>query len=87
MMQITQFFLEGESPTLNNIEITNYFNYEPRFNCVFSRNNLPKIKDGAYVINSMIKIVKERIGFHYSLIEMQLHTLILLEFNIFHKKY
>ena len=36
---------------LNNIEITNYFNYEPRFNGVFSRNNLPRIKDGAYVIN------------------------------------
>ena len=28
-----------------------YFNYEPRFNGAFSRNNLPKIKDGAYIIN------------------------------------
>ena len=36
---------------LNNIEITNYFNYEPEFSGVFSRNNLPRIKDGAYVIN------------------------------------
>ena len=36
---------------LNSIEITNYFNYEPRFIGVFSRNNLPTIKDGAYVIN------------------------------------
>ena len=36
---------------LNNIEITNYFNYEPRFNGVFSRSNLPRIKDQAYVIN------------------------------------
>ena len=36
---------------LNNIEITNYFNDEPRFNGVFSRNNLARIKDGAYVIN------------------------------------
>ena len=36
---------------LNNIEITNHFKYEPRFNGVFSRNNLPKIKDGEYVIN------------------------------------
>ena len=26
---------------LNNITITNYLNYEPRFNDVFSRNNLP----------------------------------------------
>ena len=24
---------------------------EPKFNGVYSRNNLPKIKDGAYVIN------------------------------------
>ena len=36
---------------LNNIEITNYFKYEPRFNEVFSRNNLHRIKDGAYLIN------------------------------------
>ena len=36
---------------MNNIDITNYFKYEPRFNGVFSRNNLPKLKDGGYVIN------------------------------------
>ena len=36
---------------LSNIEITEYFNYEPRFNNVFSRNNLPRIKDRVYVIN------------------------------------
>ena len=36
---------------LNNIEIINYFNYDSRFNGVFSRNNLSRIKDGAYVIN------------------------------------
>ena len=36
---------------LNNIEINNYFNDEPRFNSVFPRNNLPRIKDGVYVIN------------------------------------
>ena len=33
------------------MEITNYFNYESRFNGVFSRNNLPRIKDEAYVLN------------------------------------
>ena len=27
-----------------------YFNYEARFN-VFPKDNLPKIKDGAYVVN------------------------------------
>ena len=36
---------------LNNTEITSLFNYKPRFNDVFSRNNLPRIKDGAYIIN------------------------------------
>ena len=36
---------------LTNIKITKYFNYEPRFNVVFSRDNLPKIKDGEYFIN------------------------------------
>ena len=37
---------------LTNFEIQRYYKNEPRFNGVFSRNNLPKkIKDGAYVIN------------------------------------
>ena len=34
-----------------NIEITNYFNCKPRFNGVFSRKNLPRIKNRAYSIN------------------------------------
>ena len=33
------------------MEINNYFNYEPRFNGVFSINNLSRIRDGAYDIN------------------------------------
>ena len=37
--------------SLNNIKITNYFKYERRFNGVFSRSNLHRIKYGAYVIN------------------------------------
>ena len=36
---------------LSNTEITNCFNDEPIFNGVFSRKNLPRIKDGVYVIN------------------------------------
>ena len=37
---------------LTNFEITEYYENEPRFNGVYSRNNLPKtIKKGAYVIN------------------------------------
>ena len=37
---------------LTNIKISEYYKNEPRFNGVYSRNNLPnKIKKGAYVIN------------------------------------
>ena len=37
---------------LTNIEINEYYKNEPKFNGVYSRNNLPnKIKKGAYVIN------------------------------------
>ena len=37
---------------LTNIEISEYYANEPRFNGVYSRNDLPKtIKKGAYVIN------------------------------------
>ena len=37
---------------LTNIEISEYYKNEPRFNGVYSRNNLPnKIEKGAYVIN------------------------------------
>ena len=37
---------------LTNFDIQKYYQNEPRFNGVFSRNNLPKIiKDGVYVIN------------------------------------
>ena len=36
---------------LINFEIQKYFQNKPKFNGVCSRNDLPKIKDGAYVIN------------------------------------
>ena len=37
---------------LTNFEIQKFYKNEPRFNSIFSRNNLPKkIRDGAYVIN------------------------------------
>ena len=35
----------------------------------------------------MTEKVKEHVGFHYLLTEIQLHTLILLELNIFLKRY
>ena len=36
---------------LTNFEIQKYYQNEPRFNGGYSRDNLPKIKDGAYIIN------------------------------------
>ena len=39
------------SHPLTNFEIEKYYQNEPKFNGVYSRNNLPKIKDGTYVIN------------------------------------
>ena len=36
---------------LTNFEILKYHQNKPRLNSVYSRNNLPKTKDGAYLIN------------------------------------
>ena len=36
---------------LTNFEVQKYYQKEPTFNGVYLRNNLPKIKDGEYVIN------------------------------------
>ena len=46
-----QGFLTPPYP-LTNFEIQKYYQNEPRFTGVYSRDNVPgKIKDGAYVIN------------------------------------
>ena len=48
---------------LTNFEIQKYYQNEPRFNGVYSRDNLPKkIKDGAYVINLNKTLMLEHIG-------------------------
>ena len=39
------------SHPLTNFEIQKFNQNKPKFNAVYSRNNLPKIKDGTYVIN------------------------------------
>ena len=39
------------SHPLTNFEIQKYCQNEPRFNGVYSRDNLPRIRDGVYVIN------------------------------------
>ena len=36
---------------LTNFEIKKYYQNEPKFNGVYSRNNLSKIKDWTYIIN------------------------------------
>ena len=36
---------------LTNFEIQKYYQNEPRFDVFFPRDNLQKIKDGAYIIN------------------------------------
>ena len=36
---------------LTNFKIQKYYQNEPKFNSVYSRNNLPKMKDGVYVKN------------------------------------
>ena len=41
----------SSTPSSGNIDITKYFNYEPRFNGVFSRDNLPRIKDETLLLN------------------------------------
>ena len=40
-----------QNHSLTNFEIQKYYQNGPKSNGVYSRNNLPKIKDGAYVIN------------------------------------
>ena len=37
--------------SLTNFGIQKYYQNEPKINGVYFRNNLPKIKDGAYVTN------------------------------------
>ena len=36
---------------ITNFEIQKYYQNKPKFNGVYSRNNLPKIKHRAYIIN------------------------------------
>ena len=36
---------------LSNFEIQKYYQNEPKFNGIYSRNSLPKIKGGVYVIS------------------------------------
>ena len=68
-----------------NFEIQKYHN-QPRFNGVYSRDNLPNIKDGAYVINLD---EYSNIGTHWIalyVLNNMLVILIVFEKNIFQRK-
>ena len=70
---------------LTNFDIQKYYENEPRFNGVFSRDNLPKKKNKgwAYVINLD---EYEDFGTHWIalfLTEMKLFILMVLVLNIF----
>ena len=68
---------------LTNFEIQKYYQNEPNFNGVYSRNNLPELKDGAYVI----KLDEfKSIGTHWIALYVNgdiIYNLIALELNIF----
>ena len=73
--------------SLTNFEIQKYYQNEPKFNGVYSKNNLPKIKDGTYVIN--LDVYKP-IGTHWIALyvnDNNVTHLIALELNIFQKKF
>ena len=72
------------SHPLTNFEIQKYYQNEPRFNGVYSKDNLhDKIKDGGYVINldEYFNIRTHWIACMYEIIKSL--TLIVLELNIF----
>ena len=50
---------------LTNFQIQKYYQNEPRFNGVYSRDNLRKIKDGAYKYIVMSTLILELIGLLY----------------------
>ena len=49
--QLEQVKSFNTTTSLTNFEIQKYYENEPKFNGVYSRNNLSKIKDGACIIN------------------------------------
>ena len=72
---------------LTNFEIQKYYQMEPRFNGVYSRNNLPeKMRDGAYVINFDKYADVVHFGLLYFVNEVRLFISILLVLDMFLKK-
>ena len=78
------------SHPLTNLEMQKYYQNDPRFNEVYSRDNLPKIKDGANVINldEYSDIETHSIALHaLNNNGIMLFILIVLELNIFQKQF
>ena len=70
---------------LTNFEIQKYYPNKPRFNVVFSRDNLPKkIQDAEYVIN--LVQMQSHIGLLYFVTEVKLFISVVLVLNMFLKK-
>ena len=70
---------------LTNFDIQKYYQKEPKFNGVYSRTNLPKLKDGACVIN--LDEFKS-IGTHLIALYVNGNNILTaLELNIFQKKF
>ena len=84
-MEIKWIFNAASS--FNKFEIQKYYENDPRFNGVFSRDNLPKkIKDGAFVIN--LDEYKD-VGAHWIALfckKSEIVYLIVLVLNMFLKK-
>ena len=75
---------------LTNLEMQKYYQNDPRFNEVYSRDNLPKIKNGANVINldEYSDIETHSIALHaLNNNGIMLFILIVLELNIFQKQF
>ena len=78
---------------LTNFEMQKYYQNEPKFSVVYSRNTLPKIKDGSWAINHDDF---KSIGFHWialyvngnidEYLTMQ-YISIVSELNVFQKKF
>ena len=60
--QLEKARIFNATSSFNKFEVQKYYQNEPKFNGVYSRNNLPKIKDGAYVINL---VESKSIGTHW----------------------
>ena len=56
-MEIIKWILIPAHPLIN-FEIQKYYQNKSRFNGFYSRDNLLKIKDGAYVINQSTVILE-----------------------------